>query len=106
MFSKVDNFHQSWDHNRPVHDILREVEQTILDILKFILGSVAWGSNTKEVYYSLLSLKVIPFVLIPQASQPSMNFNISELVYCYLKRWPLNRGQGRNQAFFRLSPVG
>jgi len=33
------------------------------------------------MYYSLLSLKMISFVLFPQASQPSMNFNISELVY-------------------------
>ena len=28
------------------------------------------------MYYSLLSLKMISFVLSPQASQPSMNFNI------------------------------
>ena len=34
------------------------------------------------MYYSLLSLKMISFVLLPQASQPSMNFNQSELVYC------------------------
>ena len=42
------------------------------------------GNKTKEMYYSL-SLKMISFVLFPQASQPSMNFNISELVY-YLQR--------------------
>ena len=47
-------------------------------ILKFILGSEAWASKTKEMYYSLLSLEIIP-----QASQPSMNFNISELVYWF-----------------------
>ena len=34
------------------------------------------------MYYLLLSLKMIYFPLFPQASQPSMNFNISELVYC------------------------
>ena len=53
-------------------------EQTIFEILKFILGSKAWGNKTKEIYYSLLSLKMISFVLFPQASQSSMNFNISE----------------------------
>ena len=34
------------------------------------------------MYFLLLSLKVISFVLFPQASQPSMNFNISELAIC------------------------
>ena len=34
------------------------------------------------MYYLFLSLKTIYFLLLPQASQPSMNFNISELVYC------------------------
>ena len=29
-----------------------------------------------------MSLKMIFFVLISEASQPSMDFNISELVYC------------------------
>ena len=32
------------------------------------------------MYYSLLSPKMIPFVLFPQASEPSMNFNISKMV--------------------------
>ena len=44
--------------------------------LKFILGSKARGNKTKEMYYSLLSLKMISFVLSSQALQPSMNFNI------------------------------
>ena len=39
------------------------------------------GNKTKEMYYSLLSLKMISFVFFPQAMQPSMNFNISQLVY-------------------------
>ena len=33
------------------------------------------------MYYSFLSLKMISFVLFPQALEPSMNFNISKLVY-------------------------
>ena len=33
------------------------------------------------MYYLLLSLKIISFVLFPQASQPRMNFHLSELVY-------------------------
>ena len=36
------------------------------------------------MYNSLLSLKMISFVLFPQASQPSMNFNISDM-YIFLK---------------------
>ena len=39
-------------------------------------------NKQKKMYYSLLSLQMIPFVLFPQTSPPSMNFNISELV-CY-----------------------
>ena len=42
-----------------------------------MLGSEAGGNKTKEMYYSLLSLKMISFVLFPQALQP----NVSELVY-------------------------
>ena len=55
------------------------LERNVIDhfnILKFILGSEAWGSRTKEMCYSLLSLKMFSFVLFPQALQPSMNFNI------------------------------
>ena len=37
------------------------------------------------MYYLLLSLKIISFVLFPQTSLPSMNFNISELVYFRIK---------------------
>ena len=47
-----------------------------------MLGSEAWGNKTKEMNYSTLNLEVISFVLFPQASEPSMNFNISKLVYC------------------------
>ena len=39
-----------------------------------------WEKKTKEMYFSLLSLKVISFVLFPQASVPSLNFNISKLL--------------------------
>ena len=38
-------------------------EYSIFDILKFILGSEAWGNKTKEMYHSLSSLKMISFVL-------------------------------------------
>ena len=48
-------------------------------MLKFILGSEARGNKTKEMYYALLSLKMISFVLFSQASQPSMNFCLLEL---------------------------
>ena len=44
----------------------------------FGLGGI---KQIKEMYYLLLSLKMVSFVLFPQASLPSMNFNISELVY-------------------------
>ena len=40
------------------------------------------------MYYSLLSHKMISFVLFPQASQPSMNFNISESVYFFVSMIP------------------
>ena len=44
------------------------------------------GIKQKGMYYSLLSHKMIPFGLFPQALQPSMNFfNISRLVY-----WTVN----------------
>ena len=33
-------------------------------------------NKTKQMYYSLLSLKMISFVLFPQASEPSMNFGL------------------------------
>ena len=36
------------------------------------------GEKKKEIYYSLLSLKLISFALFPQPSLPNMNFNISE----------------------------
>lgn len=45
--------------------------------LKFILGFEAWGNKTKEVYYSLLSLKIDFFCFIPQVSQPSINLAIN-----------------------------
>ena len=41
-------------------------------MLKFLLGSDAWGNETKEMYDSFLSLKMTSFVSFPQASEPSM----------------------------------
>ena len=40
-------------------------------------------NQTKEMRYSSLNHEVIPFVLFPQASEPSMNFNILKVVYKY-----------------------
>ena len=40
------------------------------------------GNKTKEMYHSMLSLKMISLVSFPQASGANMNFNlISKLVY-------------------------
>ena len=39
-----------------------------------------WEKKTKEMYFSSLSLKVISFVLFPQASVPSLNFNLLTLL--------------------------
>ena len=40
------------------------------------------GNKTKEMYHSMLSLKMISLVSFPQASGAIMNFNlISKLVY-------------------------
>ena len=52
-----------------------------ISVLKFTLGSEAQGDKTKEIIYSSLYLDVISFVLFPPASEPSVNFNISEMVY-------------------------
>ena len=38
------------------------------------------GNKTKEMNCSLLSLRIIYFVLFPQALEPSMNFNMSKVV--------------------------
>ena len=49
--------------------------------LNSYLAARSWENKTKEMYYSSLSFNMISFVLFPQASQPSMNFNLSELVF-------------------------
>ena len=49
-------------------------------MLKFILGSQVWGSKTKEVILRLSNEQYISFVSFPQASEPSMNFNIPKMV--------------------------
>ena len=52
------------------------------DISKFILGCEAWGNRTKNhLEAQQLINKYISFVLFPQASEPSMNFNVSKMVY-------------------------
>ena len=53
------------------------LERNVIDhfnILKFILGSEAWGSRTKEMYYSLLSLKMFSFVLFPPSLAAKYEF--------------------------------
>ena len=42
----------------------------------------AWGNKIKKTCCSSLGVKMILFVLFPQASEPSMNFNLSKLVRC------------------------
>ena len=37
------------------------------------------GNKTKEMYDSLMSLKIISFVLFAQAPVSSLNFNVSKL---------------------------
>ena len=39
------------------------------------------GNKIKEIILRLSNEEYISFVLFPQASEPSMNFNIWELVY-------------------------
>ena len=41
------------------------------------------------MYYLLLSLKMISFVLFPQAWLPSMNLNISKLVYWEVRKYEI-----------------
>ena len=43
------------------------LQYTNFNTLKFIFGSETWGNKTKEMYYSLLSLKMtslLSFILI------------------------------------------
>ena len=61
---------------------------TFLMVRPLNTSAAHWDKNRclcefvpKKMYHSLLSLKMISFILFPQASQPSMNLNISELVY-------------------------
>ena len=46
-------------------------------VLKFVRGFEAWGN-----LLFITEPQDDFFCFIPQASQPSMNFNISKLVYC------------------------
>ena len=48
--------------------------------LKFIIGSEAWGITQKIVLFTAQPQDDFIFFIIPQASQPNMHFNISELV--------------------------
>ena len=57
-----------------VIDDTGEKEQTIFDMLKFKLGCEAWGNKTKEMYYSLLTLKMISFILLPPSIAAKYEF--------------------------------
>ena len=47
-----------------------------------MLGCEARGINTRKEIISMLSNEqYISFVLFPQASEPTMNLNLSKLVY-------------------------
>ena len=52
-----------------------------------MLGSEAEGNKTKEMNYYSLNLNKITFVLLPAASEPSMNFSNFKLAspfhYCF-----------------------
>ena len=61
-------------------------EWTIFDFFNSYLA-LGLGGIKQKMYYSLLSLKMTSFVLFPQASRPSMNFIISELVYCPARKF-------------------
>ena len=52
----------------------RRDEQTIFDILKFILDSEAQGNKTREMYYSLMNLKMISFVFFPPSLPAKYGF--------------------------------
>ena len=54
------------------------------------------------MYYLLQSLKMISFVLFPQASLPSMNFNISELVY-FSDFYPAHTNERKKVTFLPCS---
>ena len=69
-----------WDdcmHNRPIGNI----------ILKFTLGSEAWGNKTKEIILRLSDKHF--FCFIPP--EPSMNFNIAKMIY-WMARMTVRNG--------------
>ena len=45
-------------------------------MLKFRLGTEAWGNKTKEITFRLSNEKYISFVFFPRAPEPCMEFNI------------------------------
>ena len=65
---------------------LRDTERSLIrsfQCIKILTWLRGWrrGGETKEIYHSSLNLDVISFLLFPQASEPSFNFNIFKLVY-------------------------
>ena len=59
---------------------LRDTERSSIgsfQCIKILTWLRGWGrGGTKEIYHSSLNLDMISFVLFPQVSEPSFNFNI------------------------------
>ena len=65
---------------------LRDTERSLIgyfQCIKILTWLRGWrrggGGETKGIYHSSLNLDVISFVLFPQASEPSFNFNIFKM---------------------------
>ena len=82
LIQKLTKIFQSF-YVKPLRNLhlLRKLESMWPAACLVPLGSEAWRINKINVLFMALSLRMISFVLFPQASQPSMNFNISKLVY-------------------------
>ena len=52
--------------------------------MKFVLGSAAWGNKKRGVFFIAEPQDDFFFFLFPKALEPSVNSNISQLVYCCL----------------------
>ena len=69
---------------------LRDTERSLIgyfQCIKILTWLQGWGGGgrgrgeTKGIYHSSLNLDVISFVLFPQASEPSLNFNIFKMAH-------------------------
>ena len=64
------------------HNIIIHNEYTSFDIFKFILNPREYRNKIKEIYYSLLNV-IFFLYFVPQASEPSMDFNIGKLIFLF-----------------------